>query len=109
MIKNIRATKTKMVLLIVEVAVLGFLLSGCSRKIDGKFSCGGDIVTFAGNGTVTTSSGIRPMKYKVEGDYIFVTTPANESAPLYKKNGDKIALNMEGSGFPDAVCEEIKN
>lgn len=87
-----------------EPSISSKLTSLFSSNIDGQFDCRGTVYTFSSDGMVTSSKGIRPMKYKLDGKYILILTPANEWLPLLKKNGSDVTSNSEGTGYADDVC-----
>lgn len=96
----------------IKLSLVGLIfgLYGCGQSggsLSGSYACGKTIWQFTKDGSATSSDGIRPMSYKIEDNYIYILTPANQWVPLLKKVQGTIARNMDGTGFNASPCEKL--
>lgn len=83
-------------------------LSGCgidsNSKVIGTWDCRGNVYVFSDKTWSAPGTPSENLPYKVEKEYIYLTTLARENLPLLKIKDGIIYNNMEGTGFADTAC-----
>src|SRR5271154_6101891 len=85
---NVPRTRWNLILRFVgsaSLAIGALALSACGNSaasIAGKWDCGGNEYTFAASGWSSEGTPSHDLPYKINGDYIYMQTLANQSIPM---------------------------
>jgi hypothetical protein len=84
-------------------------IAGKAASIAGKWDCGASKYTFTAGGWSAEGSPSHDLPYKIDGDYIYMRTLANQSIPMLKTKDGIVYDNTDGipgMGAWDSPCKK---
>jgi len=96
--------KCSRVALLMLIGTVGAIaLSACGNRapsapnIAGNWTCGSNSYTFTSSGWSSPGTPSQNLPFKIDGDYIYMQTLANESVPMLKIKGAAVYDNLDGA------------
>lgn len=87
-----------------------FGISGCSKndQVVGTWRCSGNaIYVFNDRDWSRINTPSSNLPYYVKGEYIFMTTLANDVVPMLKLKEGLVHNNYDGTGLADVACTKL--
>lgn len=81
------------------VLISAFTLSACGNRaasITGNWTCGSNNYVFTSSGWSSPGTASHDLPFKIDGDYIYMQTLANESVPMLRIKDSTVYENNDG-------------